>query len=252
MRTLSVGAIFKNEAQALPEWIDHYRHHGAEHFHLINDNSSDDSVAAIEPYVRAGLISLVTVDHPYYLGRQHDLYNQHILPRINETHWLLMVDLDEFMWSPRSVDLREVLAQLDHIAQMQVRHTLFGSNGHDATPSGGLVTSYTRRASECPTRNPGNFKYFVNSQRADVTSLGVHSAAFTVKNDAPYYIMNETWFILNHYCCQSRQFWLENKCTRGDADSYRVRTMDDFAPYDLNDVEDTRLLEQNRTISALL
>jgi hypothetical protein len=58
----------------------------------------------------------------------------------------------------------------------------------------------------------------------------------------------ETWFVLNHYCCQSREFWQNTKCTRGDADSYRVRTMKDFATYDLNDVKDTRPLEQNKLI----
>jgi hypothetical protein len=28
----SVGAIFKNEEHILKEWIEHYIHHGADHF----------------------------------------------------------------------------------------------------------------------------------------------------------------------------------------------------------------------------
>jgi hypothetical protein len=250
MRALSVGALFKNEERALPEWIEHYLHHGAEHFYLIDDNSDDRSCDVVKPYVDHGLVSLFREKHPYYLGRQRNLYNKHILPRFDETHWLLICDLDEFVWSPRSIDLRPVLAELDHIAQVQMIHTLFGSNGRVTTPAGGLVASYTRRASSSPTRKPGNFKYFLNSTRAACSSLNVHHATFTAKEgkDAPYYIMNETGFVLNHYCCQSREFWQNTKCTRGDADSYRVRTMKDFATYDLNDVKDTRPLEQNKLI----
>lgn len=250
MRKLTVGAIFKNEERALPEWLQHYLHHGVEHFLLIDDKSDDRSVALLQPYINAGLVTLFQESHPYYLGRQRALYNKHILPRIEETHWLLMVDLDEFVWSPRGADLRGVLAQLDGIAQIQMVHTLFGANGHDRNPAGGIVESYTRRASASPTHEPGNLKYFVNSRRAVYSSLGVHSAAFLAKEgmDAPYYIMDESWFVLNHYCCQSREFWQTVKCARGDADNYRVRTMDDFATYDLNEVEDTRLLEQNMPI----
>ena len=228
--------------------MDHYIFHGVQHFYLIDDKSTDRSASVVKPYVDRGYVSLFTVDHPYYLGRQHVLYNKHILPHISETNWPLIVDLDEFMWSPRGIDLKDVLAQLDQVAQVQVTHTVFGSNGHDSTPAGGLVASYTRRARDCPTEEPGNHKYFINSTRADVSNLGVHHAEFVRRDNAPYYMMDSSWFILNHYCCQSRQFWRETKCTRGDADECRVRTMADFEQYDLNDVEDTRLLEQNRAI----
>jgi hypothetical protein len=240
--------MFRNEERALPEWIEHYLLHGAEHFYLIDDNSTDGSSRVVQPYVEKGLVTLFHEDHPRYLGRQRNLYNKYILPHIDETHWLLIVDLDEFVWSPRSIDLRAVLAEMDHIAMIQMIHTLFGSNGHVATPENGIVAAYTRRARNSPTREPGNFKYFVNSTRANFSSLNVHYATFTAKEgrEAPFYIMDETWFVLNHYCCQSQDFWRETKCSRGDADNYRVRIMEDFAKYDLNDVEDTRLLEQNR------
>jgi hypothetical protein len=249
MHALSVGAIFKNEEFAMREWIEHYLHHGVEHFYMIDDNSTDASVAILQPYVERGLVTLVHVEHPYYLGRQRDLYNAHVLPHINETHWMLMADLDEFVWSPRAIDLRDVLASLDHIAQIQMEHTLFGSNGHIDNPPGGIVASYTRRAKDSPTRDPGLLKYFVNSTNATHTSLGVHYADFVPHEgkEAHFYNMDSSWFVLNHYCCQSREFWRDVKCKRGDADDYLVRTMADFEKYDLNDVEDTRLLGQNRS-----
>ena len=248
MYNLSVGAIFKNEERAMKEWIEHYLYHGTQHFYLIDDNSGDSGVEILQPYIDKGIVTLFRVNHPYYLGRQRDLYNGHILPHINETHWLLMVDLDEFVWSPRTVNLCEVLASLDHIAQIQIEHTLFGSNGHVDHPSGGLVASFTRRASDSPTRTPALLKYFVNSTNATITSLNVHYAAFVPKEGraAHFFIMDNSYFVLNHYCCQSREFWRSVKCTRGDADNFHVRTLEDFDAYDRNEVEDMRLLEQNK------
>ena len=245
MHELSIGAIFKNEERNMREWLDHYLHHGVEHFYLIDDGNTDCSAEVLKPYTEAGLATVYYESHPYYLGRQYNLYNKHVLPYFAETHWLLMVDLDELVWSPRSTDLREVLRQLDHIAQIQMTYMLFGSSGHDADPKGGLVASYTRRAAARPTHELANLKYFLNSTRANCAGLGLHTAVFSPKEgkDAPYYIMDETWVVLNHYRCQSREFWRNVKCTRGDADNYRVRTMEDFNAYDFNDVEDTRLLE---------
>ena len=37
----SIGAVFKNEAHALDEWIQHYLMRGVDHIYLINDFSTD-------------------------------------------------------------------------------------------------------------------------------------------------------------------------------------------------------------------
>ena len=130
MHTLSVGAVFRNESDSIQEWIEHYLFHGAEHFYLINDDSTDNSVQVLQPYVDAGFVTLYNASWGRYLGRQRDIYNHYILPHLNETKWLLMVDLDEYMWSPMDVNLCSILAQCEHLGQIQVRDTLFGSNGH--------------------------------------------------------------------------------------------------------------------------
>jgi hypothetical protein len=50
---------------------------------------------------------------------------------------------------------------------------------------------------------------------------------------------------MNHYNCQSRNFWNEVKCNRGDADNYLIRKPEDFNRLDVNDVEDLGLFNQN-------
>jgi hypothetical protein len=53
---------------------------------------------------------------------------------------------------------------------------------------------------------------------------------------------------MNHYCCQSVEFWNNVKCTRGDSDNYLVRTHDQFKEYDINELEDLELYHQNLPI----
>ena len=240
MYALSVGAVFRNESDSIKEWIDHYLLHGAEHFYLINDDSTDNSTDILQPYVDQKIITLFDANWGRYLGRQRDMYTHYILPHLNESQWLLIVDLDEYMWSPMDINLCGVLNQCRHLGQIQVRDTLFGSNGHIEQPKG-IVDSFTR----CTTERKC-LKYFVNSDYAFI-HLNVHHATFTEKDNEidKFVLLGDEYFMLNHYSCQSCNFWRDVKCTRNDGDNYRTRTMDDFAAIDVNDVEDFRLSNQN-------
>jgi len=243
MYKLSVGAVFKNESTILKEWLDHYLHHGVEHFYLINDDSTDAFMDVLSPYIDKQLVTLSHVHGwTYYTSRQRDLYNSFILSHIKETNWLLIVDLDEYLWSPQHVDLNCILDQCNHYAQIQVTDVLFGSNGHVEQPSS-IVKSFTMRQ----LKPRCHYKYFVNSQ-FEFDSLNVHhGGAVNPIHMTPTYfvILQQEWFILNHYSCLSRQYWEQIKCVRGDCDNYCVRTKEMFTLLDVNETEDLRLLKQN-------
>jgi hypothetical protein len=243
----SVGAIFKNESHSIKEWIEHYLHHGADHFYLINDNSTDNSLEVIQKYIDNNLITLFTVNEPYYLGRQHNLYNRHILPLIKETKWLLMVDLDEYVWSQLDINLKNVLKPCEYLGQIQIRQKLFGSNGHISQPKQ-IVKEFTKRSFDIHEQQ----KYIVNSSY-DFSSLNIHYADFytnkdDIKDITKCMLINTEYFVNNHYCCQSQDFWNNVKCTRGDADNYLIRKPLDFHNYDINDVEDLGLYNQNYSL----
>ena len=242
---LAVGAIFKNEGHCLKEWLEHYIYHGVEHFYLINDQSTDNYAEILQPYIEKGFITLNSPIWSRYMGRQHDMYNTYILPYLKTTDWLLMVDLDEFMWSHTSNDLHWVLSRIPNVGQIQVEHTLFGSNGHKKQPKS-LVKGFTRRSAESPSQNPGLRKYFIKSSY-EFSSLNLHHATFVNKEDEKnhFVVLNQPHFVLNHYNCQSESFWKDVKCMRGDADEYKVRDMELFKLNDQNDVEDTLLRDVN-------
>jgi hypothetical protein len=244
---LSVGAMFKNESHSIKEWITHYLHHGVEHFYLINDNSNDNSVDIIQEYVDTGLITLFNVVEPYYFGRQKDIYNKYILPVIKESNWLLMVDLDEYVWSQRDLNLQNVLKEFENCGQVQIHEHIFGSNGHIQQPKN-IVSSFTKRQQHDPMVDKGRLKYVVNNSY-DFSSLNIHHANFRNieydTDESKFILAFPYYFVVNHYSCQSREFWDNVKCTRGDADSYAVRRPKDFNFFDVNDIDDLELYHQN-------
>jgi hypothetical protein len=248
MYNLAVGAQLKNEADSIVEWIEHYILHGVEHFYLIDDNSTDNSVELLQPYIKKNLVTIFQAKWDNYLGRQHHMYNHYIMPRLKakEMKWLAIVDLDEYLWSPRNTDMREVLNECEHLGQMQICHTIYGSNGYVIQPES-MVKYFTKRSSQNPTKEPGNFKYIVNSS-FEFTSINVHYAKFLHEEDEKkrFIIVGPDYFILNHYCCQSRDYWNKIKCTRGDSDAYRIRQESEFNAVDINEEEDFGLFNQNK------
>jgi glycosyltransferase involved in cell wall biosynthesis len=241
-----VGAMFKNESHSMKEWLDHYIYHGVEHFYLIDDGSTDDYIAILQDYIDRGVVSLFVANEGYYLGRQRNLYNRYILPHIKETRWLLMVDLDEYVWSVQNIRLDCVLTGFEQFGQIQIQESLFGSNGYENQPKH-ILPSFTKRCNEYRD----TYKYFVNSA-FDFYSLNVHYADFTdrsyMTNGSVFIIAYDYIFLLNHYKCQSREFWNNVKCTRGDSDNYTVRREECFMHFDMNDVDDSRLYKQNECL----
>ncbi|NBP58670.1 hypothetical protein EBU71_19445 [bacterium] len=158
-----------------------------------------------------------------------------------------MVDLDEFMWSPKSTNFVELLKLFKHLGQIQVNHTIFGSNGLYVQPKD-VVPSFLKRI-EDQNKHGLNYKYFVQGAYK-FSSLNVHHATFEdIENEkSGFQLFGSEWWILNHYCCQSREFWEKIKCTRGDADNYSRRTNEHFNNLDFNDIEDCRLFDQNNTL----
>lgn len=97
---VSVCAIFKNEAPYLREWLEFNHLVGVEHFYMYNNNSEDDFRTVLEPYIKAGLVTLVEWPHNQM---QMESYKDCIKKYSSETKWLGFIDIDEFI-VPKSTD----------------------------------------------------------------------------------------------------------------------------------------------------
>jgi hypothetical protein len=246
---LSICAIFKNESHILDEWINHYINEGVDHFYLIDNNSTDDYMPIISKYS-----DRITLFHDCRKWAQTDCYNKYILPLTWNSEWIMVVDLDEFVYARNGFKtIPDYLKTLDSdVSAVFLQWKMFGSNGHEKQPHS-VIKGFTRRMYDFNA----NRKSIIRSRT--IINLSLHTSKISegkcilsdgsvVENEtiASYPIKNVENHCLhiNHYAIQSKEFFFKIKATRGDADSSAgeyLRNEQYFKNYDSNDFEDEEL-----------
>jgi len=269
---LSVASIFKNESWNLKEWILHYKHHGVDHIYLVNDFSDDEYLSILQPFIDDGFVTLFQNDiTKKYIGRQIDLNNKYFLPICNETQWIAQVDLDEFLYSPKCIDLKEIFRKYENYGSVETNWVWFNSNDHLTHPDGGLVQNFTSRAefgdrvwmthrSHAAVNGQEEPEWFdlwapkcIANTDFNIKSFNIHkiitdgpniNLSFVGRPDDPE-ILN------NHYQIQSREFWEKVKMKRGALNNWyadNARGWHTFYSLDVGEINDTTLTEQNKEI----
>jgi hypothetical protein len=221
---LSIGAIFKNESNAMKQWLDHYIKEGVEHFYMINNASTDNFMDIIKQY------DCITLFNDSGSGIQVSGYNKYIYPKaLEETEYIGIFDLDEFAYASNddtlsSILKKEPLCKYDHIWCPWLR---FGSNSHIEQPES-IIQGFIKRRQlkddvlgksiaktaslkklemHCHKMLP-TAKCGISNGTDDITHTDKHSV--TEEQDRFYMI----W--VNHYEIQSYNWFHQVKATRGD------------------------------------
>jgi hypothetical protein len=145
---LSVCAIYRDEASYLREWIEFHRLVGVERFFLYDNDSSDDHLEVLAPYVRNG--SVVLHDSPVPTAPQRPAYNDCLMRHRGDSRWIAFIDIDEFLFSPTYRPLPELLADFEEFPGVVVNRLDFGTSGHRTRPAGLVIENYVWR-----TNRPG-------------------------------------------------------------------------------------------------
>lgn len=260
MHYLSIGAIFKNEQMVLKEWIEHHLYHGVEHFYLINDNSNDDFQPILEPYINDGLITLFHNDIPKVKHRQTLAYEKYFRSILNNTKWLAIIDIDEYLYSPNTINVAQELRKYENCGAVEVNWMWFGSSGHISQPKY-IVDSFCKRAPKnyetWLTLKSGNVhcglgapKNILNTS-FKIHKFGIHSHEHDGKLLNASLKKENPDFLLNHYAVMSQEYWVKVKQTRGDADNHHpddARDLNYFQTLDINIEDDFVLANQNKAI----
>ena len=168
--------MFRNEACYLDEWIRFHELMGIEHFFLYDHISTDDPLSRLEPYIKAGLVTVM--DWPIAIKNeaQQKAY-QHCLDNFGETsRWIAFIDLDEFLFSPHR-KLNDTLRDYEAYCAVVVHWQCYGSSGHRARPDGLVTDNYLYRAKTNWVRNR-RVKSVVDPDRT-VSPMGPHFFEFT-------------------------------------------------------------------------
>lgn len=252
---LCILAIFKNEAHILEEWINIHLKEGVEHFYLINNDSTDNYMEIIDKYK-----NYITLKHVNGVVQQLNSYSLFKEQIINETNWIAIIDLDEFIFSSKK-DTKLVNYIKDYELKgakgIYIPWIIYGSSYFKNQPES-VINNFIYRRLYNDTYSGG--KSIVNTDYINNNNLNIH---FTNLKDNNLYvnyngefkfnewfggcpdmnfnenIINDMNIRINHYCIQSEEYFRKVKVTRGDATSLiNVRDMNYFNNYDKNEVLD--------------
>lgn len=273
---VSVLAIFKNEESFLPEWIDHYFNRNIDHIYLLNDNSTDNSVDIINAHNNKNSITLLNVAPEDTMHnrswRQKYLYNKYYFYILEKTKWIGIFDLDEFCYATNELNFKNILNDYQddtNIQQLIIDWYWFGSNNLYDQPKN-IVNSFTKRGlylskiisnSNPVIKNIYHQEWCCKSfaKTEHIQELCHHFNIFNKKNYRynllPFFPFNKNLsddkiMFINHYI-GSKKYYFDNKVQRGSCNGDHQIANNKSKLYDyinLNDIEDTRLKDQNLTL----
>lgn len=172
----AICAIFKNEAKFMKEWLDYYYILGVDHIYMYNNNSDDNYLDVLKPYIDTGYVTLM--DWPYKYGQMEayaDCYNRFK----EETNWLSFIDLDEFICPLEEYDIKDFLVKYEGYPSLMVFWKMFGTNGQLSMDDSKLVVEQFT----CGWRDLDSIGkvIFSTSNKFEPTRIYNHSMNFIVK-----------------------------------------------------------------------
>ena len=257
MYYLTVGAIFKNEAHVMEEWLLNHLNEGVEHFYLINNGSTDNFMPIIRKYRQ-----YITLFNDNTKHAQIKLYNKYFLPIKNDSKWMMIIDLDEFVYSRNGYEtIPDYLKTVNRVvSKITLFWKMYGSSGFIKQPDG-IIHNFVNRSKSINIVT--GLKQIVNTSliiKFDIHEHRVYNDHLCVSsNNRVVSIRNKDYNLsdtdtatclsnssvhLNHYRTQSYEWFKNVKMTRGDvysSEKIHLRTNKYFKEYDTNDVFDNEL-----------
>ncbi len=123
---------------------------GVEHFYLYDNESTDNLMEVLEPYLYDtsrdcnNSKRCVTLISYHGKARQIAAYNDALEKFKEESRWLALIDLDEFICPSEKISIPEILKDYESYPALVINWQSFDSNNHEKRPEGGVLENYTR------------------------------------------------------------------------------------------------------------
>ena len=229
---LTIVAATHSDARFLPEWLEFHLQVGAEHFYIYDNESPDNTREILTPYIAKGLVTYVRwpdKDPVVLKGRDNGFRRAK-----KESHWVAMIDTDEFIVPNRVEDLRILLRKYEGYAALAMNWQMFGTSGVQQVPPDKLMIETLTRSLPPKAKakiewTPGEWvtinKYIKSIVNSQYTSGIVHPHQGTYHGsyavDSKCRGRNNVFMPiciddlqLNHYFFRDRKFMKEVKLER--------------------------------------
>ena len=261
--SLCVTAIFQNEAPYLKEWIEYHKLLGVEHFRLYNNESTDNYLVVLAPYIQKGEVTLIDwsndlnqwdANTDWMLAVQVPAHFDAISYFRGISKWLAIIDLDEFLVPLEHSNLVSFLEEYESEAGVLINWQNFGTSGISEVPDGKLMVEVlTQKAQEKSFYNR-DVKSIVRPEKVDLTvKFGApHIWHYTSSADKWILPDHSRWKLgkvdiskirINHYVHRTERYFYECKIPRKERIKKGV-----FSPSYIdqwksscNEVEDTEI-----------
>jgi len=138
----TIGAIFKDEAPYLAEWIEFHLLPGAEKFFLYNNKSTDNFLPVLMPYIQQGIVELRHWKYPP--PSQVEAYHACIQTFGPYARWMAFIDIDEYLFPINDEPFIDVLRRYEDHPGVAIHWKPFATSGHVLTPTGLTLENFTR------------------------------------------------------------------------------------------------------------
>ncbi len=218
---LAVAAIFKNESRFLKEWLEYHHMVGVEHFYLYDNGSTDDYQQVLEPYLKNEMVTLI--DWPDRPGKvsedakyrwvhniQLPAYENAISLSKNETKWLALIDIDEFLVPKFSDTMIPLLEQYEEFPAIRLYWHVYGTSGvQELQPDQLVIETFHKTCLPDEDFSTKFFKTIMRPEEYEQFHWPPHIAMY--RNDEPDIVVNKFECQLNHYINRSVQFFYDTK-----------------------------------------
>jgi hypothetical protein len=156
---LSIAAIAKNEGVYIKEWIEYHVLVGVEHFYIYDNESDDNTLEVLKPYINSGLVEYKFIknnfvkkdmrESPGMLKPQLPAFRDAVRKSKFKTKWLALIDIDEFIVPISKEKIDGILDDIENIINkpfvaLGIHWVNYTYNGHKTKPDGLIIENYTK------------------------------------------------------------------------------------------------------------
>lgn len=252
---LGIVTIQRDRGQWLTEWFAFHYLVGFRKFYFYAHHCTDDSLAILIKLSKK--LSIQSFVIPEKMDRVQLMAYQHACDNfMDEVDWMAFIDGDEFLFPTNNLTMQDALSEYQNmnVSAIAAFNVIFGSSGHMSEPNG-LITQNFRRCNSSPDLYENRHVKSIVKGHQTVQVSGCSHVFMTPQGtidekERPItwglmedYIPSYNKFRINHYCCQSYEFFTKFKRNSGHADAgaFSTRGDDWWVEHDRNEDFDESL-----------